>query len=68
MINIFKIILISTFFHISLFAHCQIPCGIYSDAMQIVQMREDLRTIDKAMEMIKNLSKNSDLTGTKSGY
>ena len=28
--------------------------------MQIVQMREDLRTIDKAMEMIKNLSKNCD--------
>tara|TARA_B100001989_G_C24318315_1_gene353889 strand:- start:200 stop:577 length:378 start_codon:yes stop_codon:yes gene_type:complete len=28
--------------------------------MQIVQIREDLRTIDKAMEMIRNLSKNSD--------
>ena len=60
MINFFKIIFISSFFHVSLFSHCQIPCGIYSDAMQIVQIREDLRTIDKAMEMVRNLSKNSD--------
>ena len=43
-----------------MFAHCQIPCGIYSDAMQIVQIQEDLETIEKAMDMINSLSEKSD--------
>ena len=36
-----------------LLAHCQIPCGIYDDALRIVQLREDFRTIEKAMNQIK---------------
>ena len=47
-------------YHICLFAHCQIPCGIYSDAMQIIQIQEDLSTIEKAMGMINSLSEKSD--------
>ena len=47
-------------FHVLLFAHCQIPCGIYSDAMQIIQIKEDLRTIEKSITMIKKLSEKSD--------
>ena len=47
-------------YHICLFAHCQIPCGIYSDAMQIIQIREDLNTIEKAMAMINTSSGKSD--------
>ena len=35
-----------------LWAHCQVPCGIYDDAFRIVQMREDFRTIQKAMDQI----------------
>ncbi len=60
MITFLKIIIITTFFNMTIFAHCQIPCGIYSDAMQIVQIREDLQTIDKSITMIKKLSGNSD--------
>ena len=60
MINFLKISIIINLFHISLFAHCQIPCGIYSDAMQIIQIQEDLSTIEKAMEMINSLSEKSD--------
>ena len=60
MINFLKISTVISSFHIFLFAHCQIPCGIYSDTMQIMQIREDLKTIEKAMEMIKNFSGKSD--------
>jgi len=60
MINFFKLFLMINLYHICLFAHCQIPCGIYSDAMQIIQIREDLNTIEKAMAMINTLSGKSD--------
>jgi nickel superoxide dismutase len=34
------------------FAHCQVPCGIFTDTLRIHMMREDLATIEKAMRMI----------------
>ena len=60
MINFLKIFTVINLFHIFLFGHCQVPCGIYSDTMQIMQIREDLKTIEKAMEMIRTLSGKSD--------
>ena len=60
MIIFFRFFLVTILYHICLFAHCQIPCGIYSDAMQIIQIQEDLSTIEKAMEMITSLSEKSD--------
>ena len=60
MIIFFRLFLVATLYHICLFAHCQIPCGIYSDAMQILQVQEDLSTIEKAMDMINSLSEKSD--------
>ena len=43
-----------------LIAHCQIPCGIYDDALRIIQLEENFETINKAMNRIINLSENSD--------
>ena len=60
MINCFKYFLIICLYHFYLFAHCQVPCGIYSDTMQISQIREDLDTIEKAMEQIVKLSSKND--------
>ena len=60
MIIFFRLFLVTILYHICLFAHCQIPCGIYSDAMQILQVQEDLSTIEKAMDMINSLSEKSD--------
>ena len=51
--SIFLFIISST-----LHAHCQVPCGIYDDALRIVQIKEDVTTIWKAMKQINNLSKN----------
>ena len=41
-------------------AHCQVPCGIYDDALRIVQIKEDFKTIRKAMDKISRLSEKSD--------
>ena len=60
MINILRIFAIATFINIRLFAHCQIPCGIYSDAAQIIQIKEDLQTIEKSILMINKLSGEYD--------
>ena len=42
------------------YPHCQVPCGIYDDAVRIVMVKEDFATISKAMGEIKSLSVKSD--------
>lgn len=37
------------------YAHCQIPCGIYDDAMRFNMMREHVTTIEKSMNLINEL-------------
>ena len=37
-------------------AHCQVPCGIYDDAVRIIQIREHVTTIEKAMNKIEQLT------------
>lgn len=39
-----------------LLAHCQIPCGIFSDKIQFSVMREHIITIEKSMKQIILLS------------
>ncbi len=40
----------------SVFAHCQIPCGIYGDENRFETMLEDVKTIEKSMRQIGELS------------
>jgi len=40
-------------------AHCEIPCGIYDDAMRLDQVAEHIKTIEKSMKQITELSKGS---------
>ena len=42
--------------HAPLFAHCEIPCGIYDDDARFAAIAEDLTTIEKSMKMILELS------------
>ena len=37
-------------FSISLFAHCQIPCGIYGDQTRFTLMHEHVTTTEKSMK------------------
>ena len=43
-----------------IFAHCQIPCGIYDDVLQIMRIKSDFETIRKSMGKISELSSKSD--------
>jgi nickel superoxide dismutase len=36
----------------NVWAHCQVPCGIYDDQMRIHMMEEHVTTIEKAMKQI----------------
>ncbi len=60
MTSFLKIFIGAILFHFFLLGHCQIPCGIYSDALRIIQIREDLQTIEKSIMMIKKLSDKSN--------
>ena len=42
------------------FAHCQVPCGIYDDAARIARMYEDTATIEKAMVQMQDLAGKTD--------
>jgi nickel superoxide dismutase len=41
-------------------AHCEIPCGIYGDSMRIEIIKEHIRTVEKSMNKIEELSKAGD--------
>lgn len=42
-----------------LFSHCQVPCGIYDDQMRIKMIAEHITTMEKAMNQVITLSKES---------
>ncbi len=44
----------------SIYAHCQIPCGIYDDHARVQSMLEDAATVEKTVKMISELSGKSD--------
>jgi nickel superoxide dismutase len=37
---------------IAMFAHCQVPCGIYDDGMRLDAIQEDIVTIEKSINEI----------------
>ena len=43
-------------FHGPVFAHCEIPCGIYGDEARFAAIEENLKTIEKSMNQIVLLS------------
>ena len=49
-------IIIAAFGLNNIHAHCQVPCGIYDDAVRIIQLREHVTTIEKSMNKIEQLT------------
>ncbi|MBD3413805.1 MAG: superoxide dismutase [Candidatus Aminicenantes bacterium] len=43
---------------ISVFSHCEIPCGIYNDEMRFELIMEHIQTIEKAIHEITHLSES----------
>jgi len=61
--NVVKSVLVFSFImglYVSLYAHCQIPCGIYGDKTRFDLLREHITTIEKAMNQINELATKSD--------
>jgi nickel superoxide dismutase len=54
-------LLVSLFWTTSIFAHCEIPCGIYNDKMRIDMIKEHITTIEKSMNQIVELSKQTSI-------
>ena len=56
----FAAVLIMTFLvpsiQSSVYAHCEIPCGIYGDEARFTALYEDITTIEKSMVQIGELS------------
>ena len=46
----------------SLSAHCQVPCGIFSDELKFSELEEHGGTIEKSARLISELSAKEDLT------
>jgi nickel superoxide dismutase len=44
---------------VSLWSHCQVPCGIYDDKARIKMIAEHITTMEKAMKQVIELSKES---------
>ena len=44
----------------NVFAHCEIPCGIYDDEMRMSLIREHAGTIEKSMTKINELEKGGN--------
>lgn len=55
----FALVLIITLTANIAYSHCQIPCGIYGDHTRFDMLIEHIQTIEKGMNQINELSKNS---------
>lgn len=60
-VKIIGVILLVLFTGGQVWAHCQIPCGIYDDHMRIDMIREDITTIEKAMNAITSLQQEKNI-------
>ena len=43
-------------------AHCEVPCGVYTDQMRIVMIEEDCKTIEKGMTKIASGKESANQT------
>ena len=54
-------VLAATLLPLTARAHCEIPCGIYTDSMRIDMLREHYQTVEKSMQQIEALKGSEDL-------
>lgn len=55
------ITVLATFIHTASYAHCEVPCGIYTDHLRIELIKEHIMTIEKAMNQIEALSDEEEV-------
>ncbi len=47
-------------FNTKVYAHCEVPCGIYQDELRVEMIKEHFQTIEKAMKQIAELQSEDD--------
>lgn len=53
------VVTLCAFFAQKVFSHCEIPCGIYDDEARFKSLLENVTTVEKSMNQIIALSKES---------
>ncbi|MHC4940499.1 MAG: superoxide dismutase [Ni] [Planctomycetota bacterium] len=53
-------VVLSAAFYTTADAHCEVPCGIFTDQMRFELMLEDTTTIAKSMDQINKLNSATD--------
>jgi nickel superoxide dismutase len=56
-LQILTVLSVVGFLSMNAWAHCEIPCGIYDDAMRIKMLNEHITTIEKSMNTVMELEK-----------
>jgi len=59
--KIIAVIALTLFMNNAAFAHCEVPCGIYTDHLRIELIKEHIITIEKAMKQIEALSAEEEI-------
>ena len=59
-LRIIAVFVLAVFMNTSAFAHCEVPCGIYTDHLRIELIKEHIMTIEKAMKQIEALAEEDD--------
>ena len=53
------------FLNSTVYGHCEIPCGIYNDSLRVELIKEHISTIEKSMNQINLLSKESTVNNNQ---
>ena len=61
-LHLFSLVFAFVFTASWLSAHCQIPCGIFGDALKFSQLEQDIETIKKSGKLIRELSSKDTLS------
>lgn len=59
--RIIAVLVLAGFINTAAFAHCEVPCGIYTDHLRIELIKEHIMTIEKAMIQIETLSSEEEI-------
>lgn len=59
-LKILFVVFVMFFYVSSASAHCEIPCGIYDDEMRMLMIDENITTMEKSMQQITALEKETD--------
>lgn len=60
-LRVIGVIALAGFLNLQAMAHCEVPCGIYTDLLRIELIKEHIMTIEKAMNQIEALSAEEEI-------